>query len=67
MIREARKADQEENTVIWGLATDGVEYRFFRIGNDSTVSGRIQALEAIITESYIIYLGPHERTVYLAA
>lgn len=39
MIHQARKSEQKNSAVIFGVATDGFEYRFWRIDHQSNVSG----------------------------
>jgi hypothetical protein len=38
MIHNSRKKCGKENTIVYGAATDGFEYRFWRIDNKSVVS-----------------------------
>ena len=37
MIHAARKTEGKDNSIIYGVATDGFEYRFWRIENNSNV------------------------------
>lgn len=37
MIHKARNTDGKDNSIIYGVATDGFEYRFWRIENNSNV------------------------------
>lgn len=39
MIHKARKAESKNGAVIFGVATDGFEYRFWRVDRQSNVSG----------------------------
>lgn len=38
MIHSSRRKCGKENTIVYGVATDGFEYRFWRIDNESVVS-----------------------------
>lgn len=38
MIHSSRRKCGKENAVVYGVATDGFEYRFWRIDNQSVVS-----------------------------
>lgn len=38
MIHRSRKNDKKENSTVFGVATDGVLWHFWRINNDSKVS-----------------------------
>lgn len=37
MIHAAQKTEGKDNSIIYGVATDGFEYRFWRIENNSHV------------------------------
>lgn len=38
MLHTIRKAEEVQDSTIFGLATDGLSYRFWMIDNDSNVS-----------------------------
>lgn len=39
MTHRARKNEKKENAIVYGVATDGFQYHFWLIDNQSTVGG----------------------------
>jgi outer membrane usher protein FimD/PapC len=38
MVHTSRKNNEKQNSIVYGVATDGFNYHFWRIDNDSNVS-----------------------------
>lgn len=49
MIHSARKSDEKDNSVVFGVATDGFEYGFWRIDNASRVSFELSKSGKVLT------------------
>ena len=45
IVHSARKREAKDNAVVFGIATDGFEYRFWRIDNASRVNLSIQLIQ----------------------
>lgn len=41
MLHHARKSAGRSDTTIWGIATDGKEWKFIRLNADSTVRSNL--------------------------
>ncbi len=47
MVHRARKKESKSNAIVFGVATDGFDYRFWRIDNKSKVNPLDAAHQAV--------------------